>query len=101
TVSLPGYNPDLPFLDQIGFLMVWGTVLLFIDLIAMVIIYERLGAMVTNTIPGRIFMSLGIVLSFDQALFYAGLNLLSGVRSRPSTAAGLPRSEPRAFSASC
>lgn len=36
--SLPGYNPDLRFLDQIGFLMVWGTVLLFIDLIAMVII---------------------------------------------------------------
>ncbi len=77
--NLPGYNPDLRFLDQIGFLMVWGTALLFVDLIAMVIIYERLGAMVTNTILGRIFISLAIVLSFDQALFYAGLNLLSGV----------------------
>lgn len=79
TASLPGYNPDLRFLDQIGFLMVWGTVLLFIDLIAMVIIYERLGATVTNTVPGRILISLAIVLSFDQALFYAGLHLLSGV----------------------
>lgn len=79
TASLPGYNPDLRFLDQIGFLMVWGTVLLFVDLITMVIIYERLGAMVTNTIPGRIFISLAIVLSFDQAFFYAGLHLLSGV----------------------
>lgn len=77
--SLPGYNPDLHFLDQIGFLMVWGTVLLFIDLIAMVLIYERLNTMVTNTIPGRIFISLAIVLSLDQALFYAGLHLLSGV----------------------
>jgi diguanylate cyclase (GGDEF)-like protein len=77
--SVPGYNPDLRFLDQIGFLMVWGTVLLFIDLIALVVIYERLGTLVTNTIPGRIFMSLAIVLSFDQALFYAGLHLLSGV----------------------
>jgi len=43
TASLPGYNADLPFLDQIGFLMVWGTLLLFVDLIAMVIIYERIG----------------------------------------------------------
>lgn len=77
--SLPGYNPDLHFLDQIGFLMVWGTVLLFVDLITMVIIYEGLGVLVTNTIPGRIFMSLAIVLSFDQALFYVGLHLLSGV----------------------
>lgn len=77
--SLPGYNPDLRFLDQIGFLMVWGTVLLFVDLIALVIIYERLGALVTNTIPGRIFISLAILLSFDQVFFYAGLNILSGV----------------------
>jgi diguanylate cyclase (GGDEF)-like protein len=76
---LPGYNPDLRFLDQIGFLMIWGTVLLFVDLIALVVIYERLGTLVTNTIPGRIFVSLVIVLSFDQAFFYAGLHLLSGV----------------------
>lgn len=77
--SLPGYNPDLHFLDQIGFLMIWGTVLLFVDLIALVIIYERLGTLITNTILGRIFMSLAIVLSFDQVFFYAGLHLLSGV----------------------
>ncbi|WP_210205548.1 hypothetical protein [Ochrobactrum soli] len=43
TANLPGNNADLPFLDQIGFLMVWGTLLLFVDLIAMVIIYERIG----------------------------------------------------------
>lgn len=77
--SLPGYNPDLHFLDQIGFLMIWGTVLLFVDLIALVILYERLGTLITNTVPGRIFMSLAIVLSFDQVFFYAGLHLLSGV----------------------
>lgn len=67
------------FLDQIGLFMVWGTVLLFVDLFALIIVYERLGVLVTNTIPGRIFMSLAIVLSFDQALFFAGLHLLSGV----------------------
>ncbi|GLU29889.1 GGDEF domain-containing protein [Brucella sp. NBRC 12950] len=77
--SLPGYNPDLRFLDQIGFLMIWGTVLLFVDLIALVVVYERIGALITNTVPGQIFLSLAIVLSFDQIFFYAGLHLLSGV----------------------
>lgn len=64
--GLPGYNSDLQFIEQIGLLMVWGTALLFIDLIAMVLIYERLGAVVTNTVPGRMFISLALVLSFDQ-----------------------------------
>lgn len=76
--SLPGYNPDLFFLDQMGLLMVWGTVLLFVDLIAMVLLYERLGEKVTNTIPGRIFISLALVLSFDQLFFFAGMHLLTG-----------------------
>ncbi|MGO4740992.1 GGDEF domain-containing protein [Bosea sp. 2KB_26] len=77
--SLPGYNPDLRFIDQMGLLMIWGTILLFVDLLALVIVYERLGAPVTNTIPGRIFISLAIVLSFDQLLFFAGLHSLAGV----------------------
>lgn len=65
--SPPGYNPNLRFLDQIGFLMAWGTFLLFVNLIAMVIIYERLGAMVINTIPGLNLLS-GVPLS----AFYGG-----------------------------
>lgn len=77
--GLPGYNSDLQFIDQIGLLMVWGTALLFIDLIALVLIYERLGALVTNTVPGRMFISLAIVLSFDQLFFYAGLRYVTGV----------------------
>ena len=77
--GLPGYNTDLQFIDQIGLLMVWGTALLFIDLIALVLIYERLGPLVSNTIPGRIFISLAIVLSFDQVFFYAGLQYVTGV----------------------
>lgn len=77
--SLPGYNPDLRFIDQMGVLMIWGSILLFVDLLALVIVYERLGALVTNTIPGRIFISLAIVLSFDQLLFFAGLHILAAV----------------------
>ncbi|HEY0296772.1 MAG TPA: diguanylate cyclase [Bordetella sp.] len=77
--SLPGYKPDLSFLDQMGLLMIWGTVLLFIDLISMVVLYERLRTLVTKTIPGRIFVSLAIVLTFDQLFFYAGLRFLTHV----------------------
>ncbi|OBZ92047.1 diguanylate cyclase [Pararhizobium polonicum] len=77
--SLPGYNADLRFIDQIGLLMIWGTILLFADLILLVILYERLGALVTNTVPGRIFISLSIVLSFDQLFFFVSLHLLAGV----------------------
>ena len=77
--NLSGYAPDLRFLDQMGLLMVWGSILLFVDLIAMVLLYERLGRLVTNTILGRLFISLVIVLSFDQIAFYAGLHFLNDV----------------------
>jgi len=80
--NLPGYNPDLGFIDQMGLLMVWGTVVLYIDLIAMIILYERLGKVVRNTFL-LMFVSLAIVLSFDQAAFWAGLHILTGV---PATA---------------
>lgn len=50
--------------------------------------------------PGRIFISLAIVVSFDQAFSYARLHLLSGV---PVSAlyGGWIAKELRAFSASC
>lgn len=71
-------QPEMDFINQIGFLMVWGTALLFIDLIGMVLLFERLGTIVTNTILGRMFISLAIVLSFDQLFFYLGLYLVTG-----------------------
>jgi len=77
--NLPGYNPDLRFIDQMGLLMIWGTTLLFADLVILVIVYERLGALLTKTITGRIFISLAVVLSFDQLLFFAGLHILAAV----------------------
>lgn len=54
TVEMPGYNPDLIFVDQMGFLMMWGTILLFIDAIMLIIIYERLGGFISRTLFGRI-----------------------------------------------
>lgn len=77
--EMPGFNPDLRFLDQMGLLMVWGTALLFVDLIAMVLLFERLSQGKGMPTPLKIFASLAIVLSVDQAFFYAGLRFISGV----------------------
>lgn len=76
---LPGYNPDFRFVDQMGLLMIWGTLLLFVDIILLIIIYERLQRWIAETIAGRFFVSLAIVLTFDQIFFFVGLHLLSGV----------------------
>ena len=77
--EMPGYQPDLTFLDDMGVLMVWGTALLFLDSIALILIYEKLGQRIANTLFKRIFLSAALVLTFDQLLFFLGLHLVSGV----------------------
>lgn len=75
---LAGYNPDLTLMDQMGVLMVWGTTLLFIDSIALILLYERLRP-VLGQHPGlRAFVSLACMLSFDQVFFFLGLHLVTG-----------------------
>ncbi|MET0241032.1 MAG: GGDEF domain-containing protein [Sphingobium sp.] len=73
-----GIEPDLSLLDQLGVLMIWGTLLLFIDSIAMILIYERLERWVGKTLFLRAALSLIIILSFDQFAFFAGLHLMTG-----------------------
>lgn len=77
--ELPGYRPNLTFLDDMGILMIWGTALLFFDSIALILIYEKLGQRIANTLLKRIFLSAAIVLTFDQLMFFIGLHLVSGV----------------------
>lgn len=77
--ELPGYKPDLTFLDDMGVLMIWGTALLFFDSIALILLYEKLGQRIANTLFKRIFLSTAIVLTIDQLLFFFGLHLVSGV----------------------
>lgn len=77
--AVPGKQPDLHFIDEMGVLMAWGTILLFIDSIAIILIYEKLRRGVTNTVVGRIFISSALVLSFDQVLFFIGLHFVTGV----------------------
>lgn len=79
-MELPGgVRPDLALLDQLGFLMIWGTTLLFIDSIAMILLYERLERWIGRAMLPRAALSLIIILSFDQAAFFAGLHFTSGI----------------------
>lgn len=68
----------LAFLDQIGGLMLWGTVLLFADSIAMILLYERISRPLKRTPLLAIWLTLAIVLTFDQAGFFAVLHLSLG-----------------------
>jgi diguanylate cyclase (GGDEF)-like protein len=61
-----------------GALMLWGTLLLFIDSIFLVLIYERLRSWLGQHMLARIFVSVAAVLTFDQAGFFLGLHYLTG-----------------------
>jgi diguanylate cyclase (GGDEF)-like protein len=73
-----GPSADFGFLDEMGALMVWGTVILFADCIMMILLYERLRALTGRYLLVRLLATGAVVLSFDQAAFYAGLHLVTG-----------------------
>ncbi|WP_424138547.1 diguanylate cyclase domain-containing protein [Roseomonas chloroacetimidivorans] len=78
-VAVGATPPDLAFVDQMGVLMVWGTLLLFVDSIMIVLLYEWLGGILARHQTLRIFASAVLVLSFDQLAFFAVLHLVTGV----------------------
>ncbi|MDR4305777.1 GGDEF domain-containing protein [Chelatococcus sambhunathii] len=77
-VKMPGYAPDLAFLDQIGILMVWGTLLLFVDCIALIMLYERMARLLKRNVLASAFVASAVVLTFDQLMFYPVLNWVTG-----------------------
>ncbi|MFT3967517.1 MAG: GGDEF domain-containing protein [Sphingobium sp.] len=78
-MELPGgLRPDLGLLDQLGALMIWGTVILFIDSIAMILLYERMERRFGRSLFPRAALSLVVILSFDQIAFFAGLHFMTG-----------------------
>jgi diguanylate cyclase (GGDEF)-like protein len=77
-VSLPGYNSDLTLINQMGLLMIWGTTLLFIDAIALILIYEKLRSLIPTSVVLRSCVSLAVILTFDQVAFFTGLHLVTG-----------------------
>jgi diguanylate cyclase (GGDEF)-like protein len=74
----PGRDANLGFLDEMGLLMVWGTTLLYVDCILIILIYERLRTWFGNNLFLRIGLSGAAVLTFDQVGFWAGLHMLTG-----------------------
>jgi diguanylate cyclase (GGDEF)-like protein len=71
--AVPGQAPNLAFLDQTGWLMVWGTALLFVDSILIILLYERTNGWFGNRVILRILFSAAAVLTFDQIGFYTAL----------------------------
>jgi diguanylate cyclase (GGDEF) domain len=77
-VPLPGYNPDLVLIDQMGALMVWGTTLLFVDSIALILLYEKLRSLLKGSVVLRACTTLAVILTFDQIFFFIGLRVVTG-----------------------
>jgi len=68
-------QPDFAFMDEMSGLMVWGTILLFVDSILIILVYERSASWLPKRQTLRIILSAAIVLSFDQLGFFAALHL--------------------------
>ena len=73
-----GKLPDIGFIDQMGWLMVWGTTLLFIDAILIILLYEKLGRYLRKAPFTRILICVACVLTFDQAGFFTALHFVAG-----------------------
>lgn len=69
---------DDAFLHELGLLMLWGTSLLYLDSIAIILLYERLGSIIGRHTMPRFFIAGAVVLAFDQIGFYGLLHWLTG-----------------------
>ncbi len=72
-------HADFAFLDEMGALMVWGTLILFVDCILMILLYERSRVLLRGRrLLLRLALTGVLILSFDQIAFYGGLRALTG-----------------------
>ncbi|HWM82899.1 MAG TPA: GGDEF domain-containing protein [Pseudolabrys sp.] len=78
TALTPDRFADLGFLDEMGALMVWGTLVLFADCILIILLYEKARNWLGQMLLARLAVVGAVVLSFDQAAFYIGLRVLTG-----------------------
>ena len=77
-VALPGRSADVGFVDQMGWLMIWGTAVLFVDCILMILLYEKARSLFGGRLLPRLLLCGGAVMTFDQVMFFGGLRLLTG-----------------------
>ncbi|OAP42482.1 diguanylate cyclase [Sinorhizobium glycinis] len=82
TVSIvPGRFADIAFIDEMGWLMVWGTTLLYFDSLIIILLYEKLGRWFQRFVTIRFLICGVVVLTFDQLGFYAALRFVNGAPS--------------------
>ena len=76
--ALPGgMAPDIGFINDMGWLMVWGTTLLYFDAILIILLYEKLGRTFRNALLPRVVISVGCILTFDQIGFFVALHYVT------------------------
>jgi len=73
-----GRTVDLGFLQEMGWLMIVGTTLLYIDAIGIILLYERLGRFMQRRVVLRFLISGAVMLTFDQVGFYTALHYAFG-----------------------
>ena len=69
---------DARLLDQLGALMLWGSVLLFIDCVLVILLYERLSRSRWMPLELRLWVSATAILVFDQIGFFSVLHWFYG-----------------------
>src|SRR6195952_1379590 len=74
-----GRGADVGFLKEMGWLMVWGTALLYLDSIGIILLYEKLGRFFQRWVVLRFMISGVVLLTFDQIGFFAALHYFLGV----------------------
>jgi diguanylate cyclase (GGDEF)-like protein len=74
----PGREADFGFVDQMGWLMVWGTAVLFVDCILMILAYEQVRRLFGGHLLPRLLLCGAAIMTFDQMMFFGGLRLLTG-----------------------
>lgn len=75
----PGHPPDVNFLKDMGWLMVWGTAILYLDSLGIILLYEKLGDFMRRRVVLRFMISGLVLLTFDQICFFSGLHYFLGV----------------------
>jgi len=75
----PGSEADFGFLKEMGWLMIWGTAILYLDSIGIILLYERLGRYIKRKVILRFMICGFVLLTFDQLGFFGGLHYFLGV----------------------
>jgi diguanylate cyclase (GGDEF)-like protein len=74
-----GRGADFGFLKEMGWLMVWGTALLYVDSLGIILLYEKLGRYMQRWVVLRFIISGFVLLTFDQLGFFSALHHFLGV----------------------